>query len=316
MKMPKHRLEEECFFDKMVSVIKKIAPAVIQLVPGITKAIKPMVDDARKGTSRTESQFKHGNHSARSGHQRSFSHANMEAEWLRSNGQVKLIAKACKEVAYKLRDRTGPTRRITETPGRKKHTWSKELVTPSPATLPLPPRRCPPWELETEEHSRSQNIQLQARRNYEKAVKKHFEESWRKTWRKDQDSHSCNPTVVQISPLDHRRPRIHAELARAESSLCTQIRTEKIGFAAFLHKQRVPVVTSPACHCGWERQTAKYVILYCRLNDIKKHLPRSGSVANYRDLLNSPKWLKVITSRLMQTGFLTQYAVAVEQLYN
>ena len=235
-------------------------------------------------------------------------------ERLRNNGQAKLIAKACKEVAYKLRNRTGPTRRITETPGRKKHTWSKELVTPPPAT-PLP-CRCPPWELETEEHSRSQNIQLQARRNYEKAVKKHFEESWRKTWRKDQDSHSHNPTVAQISPLDHKRPRIHGELARAESSLCTQIRTEKIGFAAFLHKQHVPDVTSPACHCGWERQTAKHVILYCKLNDIKEHLPRSGSVVNYRDLLNLPKWLKVITSRLMQTGFLTQYAVAVEQLYN
>ena len=41
-----------------------------------------------------------------------------------------------------------------------------------------------------------------------------------------------------------------------------------------------------------------------------------SSVANYKDLLNLPKWLKVITSQLMQMGFLTQYAVAVEQLYN
>ncbi|MCJ1270549.1 hypothetical protein MMC22_010446 [Lobaria immixta] len=80
--MPKHRLEEEGFFDEMVSVIKKIALTVIQLVPGITKAIKPIVGNARKAASRTKSQFKHGNHSARNCRQRGFSRANIEADFL------------------------------------------------------------------------------------------------------------------------------------------------------------------------------------------------------------------------------------------
>ena len=56
-------------------------------------------------------------------------------ESLRNNGQAKLIAKACKKVAYKLQNQMGPTRQITKTPRWKKHTWSKKLVTPPSATL-------------------------------------------------------------------------------------------------------------------------------------------------------------------------------------
>lgn len=80
----------------------------------------------------------------------------------------------------------------------KKHTRSKELVTPPLATLLT--AQCPPWELETEELTQSRGLRSQARKNHNKAVKTHFEEAWRETWRKDQDSHSRNPTVVQISP--------------------------------------------------------------------------------------------------------------------
>lgn len=37
--------------------------------------------------------------------------------------------------------------------------------------------------------------------------------------------------------------------------------------ADFLHRRRVPDFTSPACSCGWYRQTAKHVVMYCRLLD-------------------------------------------------
>lgn len=35
------------------------------------------------------------------------------------------------------------------------------------------------------------------------------------------------------------------------------IRTERIGFAQFLHRHRVPAESSPACDCGWNAETAK-----------------------------------------------------------
>jgi len=45
----------------------------------------------------------------------------------------------------------------------------------------------------------------------------------------------------------------HAALCKAESAVITQIRTGRIGLAAFLNKARVPEVESPACQCGWAR---------------------------------------------------------------
>ena len=57
--------------------------------------------------------------------------------------------------------------------------------------------------------------------------------------------------------------RLHAGLPKPHSSLLTQIRTGKIGLAAFLHQCRVPGFESPACPCGWQWETAKHIILDC-----------------------------------------------------
>lgn len=62
---------------------------------------------------------------------------------------------------------------------------------------------------------------------------------------------------------------VHATMAKAESSLPTQFRTEKIGFAALLHQRKVPGKLMAVCQKGWPRQTAKHVIMFCRPNDVK-----------------------------------------------
>src|SRR6266480_6985275 len=54
----------------------------------------------------------------------------------------------------------------------------------------------------------------------------------------------------------------HAALHKAESAVITQIRTGRIGLAAFLNMVRVPGVESPACQCGWARETAAHVIAH------------------------------------------------------
>lgn len=57
--------------------------------------------------------------------------------------------------------------------------------------------------------------------------------------------------------------RLHADLPKPHSSLLTQIRTGKIGLAAFLHRCRVPGFESLACPCGWQWETAKHIVLGC-----------------------------------------------------
>jgi hypothetical protein len=57
-------------------------------------------------------------------------------------------------------------------------------------------------------------------------------------------------------------PSIHEGLTRAESSLATQLRTEKTGLKAFLYDYKVPGVTA-TCTCRHPRQTVKHVMLFC-----------------------------------------------------
>src|SRR5215469_5797736 len=52
-------------------------------------------------------------------------------------------------------------------------------------------------------------------------------------------------------------------LRKAESSILTQIRTGRIGLAAFLNRARVPDFPSPMCQCGQAEETASHIIAYC-----------------------------------------------------
>ena len=52
---------------------------------------------------------------------------------------------------------------------------------------------------------------------------------------------------------------MHENMAKAESALAVQIRSEKIGFAKFLHTRRVPGVTSPAITA--EQENSRMMLL-------------------------------------------------------
>src|SRR5450759_4445301 len=53
---------------------------------------------------------------------------------------------------------------------------------------------------------------------------------------------------------------IYKGLPKATSALITQIRTKKISLNAFLSNRKVPGYL-PTCPCGWQRQTAKHIIM-------------------------------------------------------
>ena len=69
--------------------------------------------------------------------------------------------------------------------------------------------------------------------------------------------------------------RLHAGLSTAQAGILTQVRTGKIGLAAFLCKRRVfdlPTST-PACSCGSLWGIAKNVVLgYRRLLQVWRSL--------------------------------------------
>ena len=113
----------------------------------------------------------------------------------------------------------------------------------------------------TAEQLQSRRFFRLARAKHSQMISNHFSKQWQISWEAYKSTKS-NPIATLTAPLNKKRLRIHEGLAKAESSLATQICTEKVGLANVLHRGRVPIVTSPACPCGWHRQTAKHVIMF------------------------------------------------------
>ena len=59
----------------------------------------------------------------------------------------------------------------------------------------------------------------------------------------------------------------------------------------------MPNVPSLRCPCGWAHRTERQAIMYCRLSDMKEHLP-TGRVADYGELLNGAETLKETASKV------------------
>lgn len=129
-------------------------------------------------------------------------------------------------------------------------------------------------------------------------------------------AHDRNPTAAQtVSLRKNEILNLHANLAKAESSLAVQTRTEKTGFAQFPHRQRVPSITSPACECGWNSQTAKHIIRHSSLQPHRRRMLEKAGTRDYRTLVTTPKGLKAVTKWSMKLGLMSQYSLVTEQLY-
>ena len=201
-------------------------------------------------------------------------------------------------------------------PGQRKYAWARSITVDNPPastpSLPLSPRPLL-WEEPIAEQLQSRSAFQLARAKRSKTISSHVLEQWQSSWEAYRLT-KTTPIAALTTPLSKKRLRIHEGLAKAESSLATQIRTEKIGLADFTHRRRVPVATSPACPCGWHRQTAKHIIMFCPLYDFGSRGP-IGAPANYTQLVNTARDLKNITSRLIKTGIFARFSVGQEQLY-
>ena len=231
---------------------------------------------------------------------------------LRITGQKALANSACKIIANKLRERAGRRKTPPPTPGELKHTWAKAILN-GEAAVRLPPS-APPWYEASPEYLKELREARTAQRAHHTRLMEHHMKIWKSTWATYQNRIPL-PTEAQQASLDKKRLKIHSNLAKAESSLATQIRTEKIGLANFLFNRRVPNVNSPACICGWPRQTAKHVIMHCQLIDGRNELFNQVKTNNYRTIIENSAKLKKLTAWLMRADILKQFSIAATMLY-
>lgn len=147
---------------------------------------------------------------------------------------------------------------------------------------------------------------------WEKELKRIKDQSWDRQWTKYLQALPADRTRTPAQQ-DTRcnRSQLHKGLSKAMSAIITQIRTEKIGLNAFLVERKVPGYTAP-CPCGWPRQTAKHVILYCPQQDQDREvLYQRAGTRNYQQMLVTPQGAKAAAIFLQATNLLPQFQLGL-----
>ena len=154
--------------------------------------------------------------------------------------------------------------------------------------------------------------------NDKKAINIFHKEDWQRRWEGYVAGIApAMRTPAQADSLGPKRIKLRAGLAKAESTLATHIRTERIGLADYLARRRVPGFESPACSCGWEHQTAKHIIAHCpTTEELRREIWEAGKTPDYRSLVTKASGLRLAARLLMKTGLLGQFSLARTLLYD
>ena len=202
------------------------------------------------------------------------------------------ISAFCEKIKRKLTASRGRRRRaLNATPAQRKRDWyTRQIARVRPADM-------------------IEDIPT------DRGLAKIFNNQWKQTWSAYQAAHQRHPCAALTEGLSIKRLGLHKNFSKSESSLIIQMRTERIGLADYLFSRRVPTFASPACSCGWARQTLKYVLLSCpRFVNGRSNMCRDAGTTDYRRLLTTEKGLRASARWLMRTNLLTQFSLAVECL--
>ena len=112
--------------------------------------------------------------------------------------------------------------------------------------------------------------------------------------------------------------KIHRGLGKAASTLIVQMRTEKIGLKKFLHSRKVPGFDSPECPCRRGLQSAKHLLIECRLhtresNSVWEEDRRKVSFGRiaWEGMLTNPKFAKKAAQFMKSLGIIDQFSSAI-----
>ena len=191
---------------------------------------------------------------------------------LEDSGMAVKIEGACREVCRHLRAH-----------GQNQRRYFTHYIHPQP----LPQG----WQLEWTQDGHTARV-LQSR--------------WEDQWR------SRRMPWGELYPRPPRRGnlRLYQGLTKACCSILTQIRTGKTGLAAFLHRRKVPGITSPDCPCGQGAETPKHILIHCeRFQEARAALEESGQV-DIRHLLCTEKGAKRLSHWWLNHGVLQQFSLA------
>jgi len=136
------------------------------------------------------------------------------------------------------------------------------------------------------------------------AAKAREKEQWAKRW-EGYRTRSTRRTPAMEEVNGRSILNVRPKLTRRETTIATLVRSECVGFKAFLHRMKVPGFDNPNCGCGG-LQTAKHMIMYCPLLGREQLFVEAGS-QDYRELTSTVRGLRAVAKWTIRSGLLAQF---------
>jgi hypothetical protein len=133
--------------------------------------------------------------------------------------------------------------------------------------------------------------------------------AWRNRWN---DLKGKNVATAWKTPWDKRPIKLYEDLPKHEATALFLLRTEVLGLNNWLASINVPDFT-PACPCGWIRQTVRHILLFCPLYEQgRAEIVRKAASTDMTTILSKPGSGAAAARWLTRSGALPQFRTAVE----
>lgn len=121
-------------------------------------------------------------------------------------------------------------------------------------------------------------------------------------------------TPAHGQELGYPRDKLQQGFRKVESSLAVQLRTEKAGFAAFLHARRVPDMISPACSAAGDARIRSTLSYFAQITPVivAVYIKPQGQTGTRK--LRRPERPSGSGRWVMSEGLLLQFSLAKVQI--
>ena len=137
-------------------------------------------------------------------------------------------------------------------------------------------------------------------------INKTVSQSWQAKWAAE----TRGRATFRHTPRPTRKVlQLHEDLSKRQSSMLTQLRTEKIGLQDFLFNRHVPDIADPRCVCGEGRQTVTHVLLRCRKFRILRRQVLGPVPGSLRKILSERKTAAKAIKFMEHTQILGQFRI-------
>lgn len=144
---------------------------------------------------------------------------------------------------------------------------------------------------------------------WQKRLRKYLRNQDRETWEQYQQKETTRNHRVPVVTDNRDKGRLqrYKYLTAAEAAIYIQIRTEKIGLNGFLKDRKVPNINAE-CSCGWERQTAKHIVMFCPEWQAQRRLLRDTiRFTDYSQLTDNKENAKALAKWFIGLNILDQF---------